>query len=197
MEHITTREQLHALARKLAISPDWVPSPTGLTAKVRGKVLDSTGTWGAHAEGEAIVELINPNEVEQYVIVQSGGKSIAEVNLASMLGWAGNHDPELIKRIGELGEYLAANRKALEDVLRNIGDDPVWTWPTEVMDTGDYEVHDDALRCLAQVPTGKLGAYGRPQGRDCLALIDGCNILELTASLREHIAAVEHLPAES
>ena len=210
MEHITDRGALQRLARRLRLRDDWhEPDEQNVTARVRGRRLDNAGLWGVKAEGEAAVGLVKRDSLELYVIISLGGLPFAEVNLADALAWAATDNPTLTDKIAKLeancrnlrtalGQQEIIFRTALPETDPGAMYDPVLTWPL-------YNEYEDAsncaeyktLRCMADVPTGKLGAFGNPQGRSCRAEIDGDNILEQITALRLHIAAVEHLPGEN
>jgi hypothetical protein len=197
VERITTRGQLRALARGLGLTDGWrEPFERGVTATTRGHDFSDTGDWGLEAEGRAAIGDIPEAAVEQYIIVRQYRNSVAAVSLVSLVNWAATRDPELLDRIENLTAELSAAGDTIfaqEKVISGEEADRLPEWPLWVDDDGSG---DRALRCMAAVPTGKLGAHGKPQGRDCREVICGDNLAEVTAVLRQHITTVEHLPVE-
>jgi hypothetical protein len=182
----------------------WLPSGKirdDISVAVRGMRLEHTGRWGREAEGDVGIGLIGPDSVEQYVIVRTGAECIpvAEVRLVDLVKWASEADPDLVEKARQLTADLNAAREAnlLQEqvILEQADDDPVPGWPlwTDYEDASNCADHL-ALRCMADVADGnKILPGGAPATRACRHIIDGDSITSIAASLRQHIAAVEHI----
>jgi hypothetical protein len=199
MERIISREQLAKLltSHRLSEKASYRPS---MSARIRGSVFNNIGNWGRDAEGSAAVGIIKPDAIEQYIILGTGTikSPAAEVNLVDVLNWASTPDPTLAKRINDLEKHDSALMQVVQaHAKRDLAtseEDPALTWPIFTSDDGygdDYQ-----LRCMADVPTGRIFPGGKPQMRDCRAPIDGDSITEILASLRIHIEQVEHVLPE-
>ena len=203
MKNITNRIDMRSLARQLDIHGDWYEQ--GISAVVRGAQLDSTGFWGAEAEGKVATGQCPASSIEQYVIVRQGNtKPVAAVNLADLLSWASSLDPDREKKIKDLEAKLAAAQAVIAERDRRLiaGDananDPALSWPLYLAYEADANwAEEEALRCMASIADGnKILPGGKPAKRDCRTIIEGGNIVEILGNLRQHIAQVEHITPE-
>jgi len=79
---VVDKSDLTDLANKLNLRDDWhEPSERGVTAEIMGSVFNNAGFWGHKVA-------ITPDNLEMYVRILHKGKSVAEVNLTDLMGWA-------------------------------------------------------------------------------------------------------------
>ena len=84
MQHIETRKELIAFAKKYGLRPDWhEPDEQGVSVTMKGKAFDNAyGSSGFH------------NFAEKTVVLSIERKPVAMVNLASLFAWAAGYTDE-------------------------------------------------------------------------------------------------------
>jgi len=86
IRHITNQVDLELLAEELGVRSDWhEPDEQGLTLDFNGKSFGNDGVWGHKVA-------IAPDSLEQYITIRKNDQPIAELNMATLLSWASNHD---------------------------------------------------------------------------------------------------------
>lgn len=86
IKHIINQVELELLAAELGVRSDWhEPDEQGLTLDFNGKSFDNAGIWGHKIA-------IEPNSLEQYITLKKDDMPIAEINMATLLSWASNHE---------------------------------------------------------------------------------------------------------
>lgn len=111
IRHITNQFDFELLATELGVRENWQePDEQGLTLEFNGKVFGCDGIWGHKMA-------IAPDSLEQYVTIRKDDKPIAEVNMATLMSWASNHElkPQMVEKpvkpaepdLGELVDHFS------------------------------------------------------------------------------------------